>query len=98
MIIDYDAYIQHYGVKGMRWGVRRDRDSKSKSSSDTSVSKADARKKTEEGKKFAEGIAAKDKTIKSLGMTRKELAVSLAFVVAFGAVKRAAIRYVRENY
>ena len=24
MIIDEDAYLEHFGVKGMRWGVRRD--------------------------------------------------------------------------
>ena len=27
MIIDEEAYIEHFGVKGMRWGVRKDRSS-----------------------------------------------------------------------
>jgi hypothetical protein len=33
MIIDEDIYIQHFGVKGMRWGVRNDDDESSGSDS-----------------------------------------------------------------
>ena len=29
---DYELYLEHYGVKGMRWGVRKDRDAPKKTS------------------------------------------------------------------
>ncbi len=25
MLIDEDIYLEHYGVKGMQWGIRNDR-------------------------------------------------------------------------
>ena len=47
MSLTYDDYLEHYGVKGMKWGVRKDeavltRISRSKNTTyDPTISKAD---------------------------------------------------------
>ncbi len=39
MIIEEDIYLEHFGVKGMQWGVRRNRSSGSSSKSSSSSRK-----------------------------------------------------------
>lgn len=58
--LTYEDYLAHYGVKGMRWGVRRKRDSGSSKSNSSrrqngskSSSKEEPRQKMSRGKKAA---------------------------------------------
>ena len=59
MELTYDDYLAHYGVKGMKWGLRKRRDSSSgrssKSGSSQSTSESNKHEKT---KKIAKGAAA----------------------------------------
>lgn len=59
MELTYDDYLEHYGVKGMKWGLRKRRDSfsgrSSKSGSSKSTSESNKHEKT---KKIAKGAAA----------------------------------------
>ena len=56
MSITYENYLEHYGVKGMKWGVRKDeavltRISRSKNTTyDPTISKADRKAERKEGK------------------------------------------------
>ena len=56
MTLTYDNYLEHYGVKGMKWGVRKDEEvlkriSRSKNTTyDPTISKADRKAERKEGK------------------------------------------------
>ena len=56
MSLTYDDYLEHYGVKGMKWGVRKDeavltRISRSKNTTyDPTISKSDRKAQRKEGK------------------------------------------------
>ena len=56
MSMTYENYLEHYGVKGMKWGVRKDeavltRISRSKNTTyDPTISKADRKADRKEGK------------------------------------------------
>lgn len=59
MELTYDSYLEHYGVKGMKWGVRKRRGNGS-SGGDSSSSKSTGTtpNKHEKTKKIAKGAAA----------------------------------------
>ena len=57
--LTYDDYLAHYGVKGMKWGLRKRRDSSSGRSSKSGSSKSTSESnKHEKTKKIAKGAAA----------------------------------------
>lgn len=59
MELTYDDYLAHYGVKGMKWGLRKRRDSSSGRSSKSGSSKSTSESnKHEKTKKIAKGAAA----------------------------------------
>ena len=59
MELTYDGYLAHYGVKGMKWGLRKRRDSSSGRSSKSGFSKSTSESnKHEKTKKIAKGAAA----------------------------------------
>lgn len=59
MELTYDNYLAHYGVKGMKWGLRKRRDSSSGRSSKSGSSKSTSESnKHEKTKKIAKGAAA----------------------------------------
>lgn len=59
MELTYDDYLAHYGVKGMKWGLRKRRDSSSGRSSKSGSSKSTSEpNKHEKTKKIAKGAAA----------------------------------------
>ena len=63
----YYNYLQHHGVKGMKWGVRRERES-SKSQKSPKTPKV---AKTEFGKKIdsSKGLKATTRVLKTIGQT-----------------------------
>lgn len=59
MEVTYNDYLAHYGVKGMKWGLRKRRDSSSGRSSKSGSSKSTSESnKHEKTKKIAKGAAA----------------------------------------
>lgn len=73
-----DDDLKHYGVKGMKWGIRRDRRSLSRSSSskkDNSTSKIAS--VTNKGKEF---VKRNKRTLISVGITSGLAATGLAWL------------------
>ena len=102
MIIDSTDYIQHYGVKGMRWGVRRAPSASSKLSTNsktngkpTAASKLSTNDKTARGKAFAESEAKKAQ--ESL-LTPKNIAKTTAIFVGLSLARRFVTEYVKIQY
>ena len=59
MEITYDCYLAHYGIKGMKWGLRKRRDSSSSGTTKRSSSQSTGEtNKHEKTKKIAKGAAA----------------------------------------
>jgi hypothetical protein len=58
MIIDERLYLEHFGVKGMRWGVRNKRPSGSSSPKSGEPDAAKAERRKEQAKKIAVGLGA----------------------------------------
>lgn len=59
MIIDYDIYLEHYGVKGMQWGVRKERRAAAKRA-----------KRAGKAKKYLDEAKMLDTKISSLSSTK----------------------------
>lgn len=77
----YDPYLAHYGVKGMKWGVRKQRNAVS-SSGKGKKTKSTADKKKEARKKLGSDLI---KTAKTSG---KKMVTSLGRVVIADAVAK----------
>lgn len=52
MIVDEDVYLEHFGVKGMKWGVRRE-----KQETQTTGNEALKKDNSSRNRKFAAGVA-----------------------------------------
>lgn len=93
--ITYDNYLEHYGVKGVKWGVRR---------SDDQL--ASARKQRKAAKKEAKGERKRKDVSKSVGKTTRGIknlamgtgaSVSVGAVVAYGAYQNPTVRKTVRN-
>lgn len=107
---DYELF--HYGTKGMKWGVRKDRGGSGGGSVYTKVKKKiadrdksilDARQKLREadaeGKAIASGLRAKKQGFKESGLTRKEVRSEYKKAKTdVAAVRKAAAKKWADNY
>jgi hypothetical protein len=76
-----DKDIQHFGVKGMRWGVRKD----SKSGARPTIKKPDPALTKQRGAAFAQGPI-KTRTQREITRNKNLKAVGKTFLVTGGAV------------
>lgn len=73
MSTDIDIFLAHYGVKGMRWGVRKDRDKSGKKSTGKSGKKTDHDKLVEEYKSIKKPTPSKKQQIENLKASEAKL-------------------------
>lgn len=79
-----DSYLEHHGVKGMKWGVRKEKISSGKARRNSSYSSS-PRKKMSTGKKVAIGVLAAAGTI------------AAAYAISKNANAKAALDYVKDE-
>jgi len=66
-LVNEDDFLAHYGVKGMRWGIRKDRKSGRKSASDVAKTLTDA-----ELKKRVDRLQMEKRYVDLVSQTRKK--------------------------
>lgn len=73
MPTNVDIFLAHYGVKGMRWGIRKDRDSSGRRSNSVSGKKTDHDKTIEEYKSIKKKTPSKKEQIENLKASEAKL-------------------------
>jgi hypothetical protein len=87
---EVDIFLAHYGVKGMRWGVRKDY----KSTERTSLSKKQKARIAANQAKFAKKFeSSEEEPEKGWRPTPKQLAIAAAGAVVVGALLYGAYKY-----